>query len=216
MAIFNRITTTISSALDRAVGSIENHDALLQASIEQIRRKNAAVKARLNRVRSDIRRLDKKSEDLNKQAVLWAERAMVSDIEEAVALQCVKRRKDCLAEVEALEASRRQIQQVEERLASNIEQIEKRICDLQQRRTVMRSRQAAADASRLSDKLEQGCGITDIDDTIERWDAQILESEVQCETHLRGDELERRFSVEEETAELRAELAALRQSQGEA
>lgn len=216
MKIFNRITTTIGSALDRAVGSIENHDALLQASIEQIRRKNAEVKARLNRVRSDIVRLDRKGKELNKQSALWAERAMASDADESIAIQCMKRRKECLEQIEALEVSRRQLKEVEERLATNVAQIEKRVGELQQRRSVMRSRQAAADACKLSDTLEQGCCVTDIDDTIERWDAQILESEVHCEVYSPGDELERQFSTEEEQASLRAELAALRNSQGEA
>ena len=215
MKIFSRLTTSINAAFDRAVGSIENHEAVLQASIDQIRRKNAEVKARLNRVRSDAGRMERKLHELSQQASLWEQRATATDTEQGAALECVKRRKQCLQQADALRVSRQQLHEVEERLVNNIEQIDKRLNELQQQRTVMRSRQAAAEACRLSDAVHDGCRVVDIDETLERWDALILDTEAHYNVATPIDELERQFVAEEDKQALMAELDALKQSQGE-
>ena len=210
MRIFTRLTTSLSAAFDRAVGSIENHDAVIQSSIVQIRRKSAEVKARLKRVRSDAVRMEEKMVRLQEQANRWAERATASDTEKNLALECVQRRKHCLEQVQHLQQSRDQLREVEQRLSDNIEQIDKRLHSLQQQRSVMRSRQAAADACRVSENLFDACGVVDIDETLERWDAQIMDVEMNYESISPIDDIERRFIEDEDKVALEAELAALK------
>lgn len=209
MTIFTRLTTSISAAFDRAVGSIENHDAVIQSSIGQIRKKSAEVKARLKRVRSDGLRMEEKIVRLEEQARRWEERATATGTEKNLALECVQRRKNCLEQAQHLRRSREQLREVEQRLSDNTEQIDKRLQSLQQQRSVMRSRQAAADACRVSENLFDACGVIDIDETLERWDAQIMDVEMHYESVSPIDDIERRFIEDEDKASLEAELAAL-------
>ena len=210
MKFISRISTSITSCLDRAVGSIENHDAIVEASIKQIRGKAGEVKARYKRVQSDAARMEKKIAELDKQATLWAERATHTDTEESLALECVQRRKNCLEQRAQLKDSREQLRGVEARLQDNVERIEKRLRELQNQRSVMRSRQAAAEACKTSETLYQGCAIADIDETLERWDAQIMGTEITYDISDPVDDIERQFVADEDRASLAAELAALK------
>lgn len=210
MRFISRISTSITAALDRAVGSIENHDAIVEASIHQIRTKAGEVKARHKRVQADAVRMEGKIRELDKQATLWAERATAPDTEEALALECVQRRKNCLEQRAQLSDSREQLRSIEARLKDNVERIEKRLRELQQQRSVMRSRQAAAEACKTSETLYQGCVIADIDETLERWDAQIMGAEITHDVADPIDDLERNFVAEEDRASLAAELELLK------
>ena len=50
MSIFKRLSATVVSSLDRVVGEIENNDAVIQASLTELRKKIAAAKVRLSHV----------------------------------------------------------------------------------------------------------------------------------------------------------------------
>jgi len=212
MRIISRISTSISAALDRAVGSMENHDAIVEASIHQIRAKAGEVKARFKRVQSDAARMEEKIQGLDKQVELWAERAIAPHTNEITALECMQRRKNCQEQRAQLADSREQLRSVEARLRDNVERIEKRLRELQQQRSVMRSRQAAAEACKTRETLYQGCVIADIDETLERWDAQIMGAEITHEVTDPIDTLERQFVAEEDRASLAAELEAVREA----
>ena len=49
MSIFKRLSATLVTSIDRVVGEIENHDAVIQASINDIRKKVAEAKVRLGK-----------------------------------------------------------------------------------------------------------------------------------------------------------------------
>ena len=163
-------------------------------------------------MQADAARMEAKLTELNKQAALWAERAIAPETEETLALECVQRRKNCLEQCTQLHESREQLRGIEARLKENVERIEKRLRELQQQRSVMRSRQAAAEACKTSETLYQGCVIADIDETLERWDAQIMGAEMTHDVADPVDELERKFVADEDKASLALELAALRQN----
>ena len=212
MRIINRISTSITAALDRAVGSIENHDAVIEASISEIKRAGGELRARLNRVRADAARMEEKIAGLERNVQLWADRAVAASTSEEVALECIQRRGDCRQQAAQLSVSLKQLRSVEQRLVQNAEQIDQRLRELQQQRSLMRSRPAAAEACRTTELIYHGCGVTDIDRTLERWDAQIIGIESTNDVGDPADELERRFVAEEDRAALLAELETLKKA----
>ena len=48
MKLIKRLSTSITATLDSAVGQLENHDAIVEASIKQTRQSVAKTKARIN------------------------------------------------------------------------------------------------------------------------------------------------------------------------
>ena len=142
MSFFKRITTTVAANVDSAVASMENHDAVVEASLNEMRRASAKAKARLNRVTNDGIRLRRKFADLQTTEARWIERAkQYANDDEAKALECLRRKKDCERHLSSCEETIAQHAELESRLNLSIEKIDKRYQDLEQTRTMMRTHQ---------------------------------------------------------------------------
>ncbi len=210
MRIISRISTTLSAALDRAVGSIENHDAVLEAAFNELQRTAGGARARKKRIHTDGERMSEKIRTLEKDIELWAKRAVESAENEDLALECLQRRRDCQRQISQLVTSREQLKAVEQRLNKSIEQVDQRMRELHQQRNVMRSRQSAAEASVATKTIVRDSVVNDIDRTLERWDAQLLGIEASDDFDEDDDGFERHFIAEEDRAALRAELELLK------
>ncbi|MGR8918698.1 MAG: PspA/IM30 family protein [Gammaproteobacteria bacterium] len=210
MQIFTRISTSLSAAIERAVGAMENHDAVVEASTREVRRAAGEARARLKRVRNEAHRMEQKIETLTEAQATWARRAVGDGVDEATALECLRRRRDAERQVASLQSALAQQQEIDERLGANIERLEQRLGELQRQRSVMRSREAAAEALRATEAASATGVFTDVDDTLERWEARIAEAEMGLDLSDPADALERRFLAEEERASLRAELDRLK------
>ena len=152
MGFFKRITATVAANVDSAVASMENHDAVVEASLNDMRRASAKAKARLLRVTNDGVRLRRKFADLQTAEARWVERAkQYANDDEAKALECLRRKKDCERHLSSCEETIQQHTELESRLKISIEKIDNRYQDLEQTRTMMRTRQSAADAYRTSE-----------------------------------------------------------------
>lgn len=211
MSFFKRISATVFARVDESIRQIENHDAVISAAICETRHKAAQAKVRLNRVRADGERLHTRLSDLKASEEKWTQRAREQgDADEETALVCLRRRRDCQQQIRVLEASVEKHQHVESRLIADMEKLEQRVTKITQQRNLMRSRHSAAEVNRCLQEIE-GLGQIDIDDTFERWEMQITEQEFSAGEISLGDDLERRFLDEEERAELKVELKAIKQ-----
>ena len=54
MKLIKRLSTTLSATLDSAVGQLENHDAIVEATIKQTRQSVAKTKARINTLKQQL------------------------------------------------------------------------------------------------------------------------------------------------------------------
>lgn len=210
MKILTRLSTSISAAVDRAVTGIENHDAVIEAAINDIRRNAGEARARLNRLRNETRRLDERRGNLRTQAAQWASRATQQAIEEDVALECVRRKRACERQAADLDTQIAEQEALQERVAANIEQIETQLTDLKRKRTLLRSREAVAETETRTSALAASEHGLDIQDTLERWEAKIAGAEIEMSVMEAPDALERRFEQDEQRMSLAAELAELR------
>ena len=57
MSLIRRISTSITSSVDRAVSRVENHDAIVNAALRDTQQAAARSRVRLERVRKDGRAL---------------------------------------------------------------------------------------------------------------------------------------------------------------
>lgn len=215
MSLIRRISTTISSSVDRAVSRVENHDAIINAALRETQSAAARSRVRLNRVRKDGQSLKTRRASLLQAAERWAERAKrIAAEDEAKALECLRRRKDCETQLRHLDDSIARHDELEARIAEQVKKIEERIGEVAQQRNMMRSRQSVADAMRAINNIE-GVSCSEIDDTFDRWEINLGETEVLINATSTADPLESAFQAEEDTAELRAELQELLQADRE-
>ena len=216
MSLIRRISTTISSSVDRAVSKVENHDAIINAALRDTQQAAARSRVRLNRVQKDGHNLKTLRAALQQASLRWTERAKtVAGDDEAKALECLRRRNDCETQLRHLDDSIAKHDELEERISSQVKKIEQRVGEVAQQRNLMRSRQSVADAMRTINNVE-GISYGEIEDTFDRWEINLGETEILTNTTTTVDPLESAFQAEEDTAELRAELEALLSSDREA
>ena len=212
MSLIRRLSTTISSSVDRAVSRVENHDAIINAALRETQFAAARSRVRLNRVRKDGQSLKTRRASLLQATERWAERAKkIAAEDETKALECLRRRKDCETQLRHLDDSIARHDELEARIAEQVKKIEERIGEVAQQRNMMRSRQSVADAMRAINNIE-GVSCSDIDETFDRWEINLGETEILMNATSTTDPLESAFQAEEDSAELRAELEVLLQA----
>ena len=209
MSLIRRISTSITSSVDRAVSKVENHDAIINAALRDTQQAAARARVRLERVRKDGRQLTERKAGLEQAVVRWAERAKsVAAENEAKALECLRRRRECEQQLEYVVDAIRKHEELETRIAGQVKKIEARIGEVAQQRNMMRSRQSVADAMRTISSVE-GISYGEVEETFDRWETNLGETEVMMGAMSNSDPLETEFLAEEDADELRAELALL-------
>ena len=178
MSLIRRISTSISSSVDRAVSKVENHDAIINAALRDTQQAAARSRVRLERVRKDGHNLKERHANLQQAVSRWTERAKsIAADDEAKALECLRRRKDSEHQLRNLEISIAKHEELEARVSEQVTKIEARIGEVAQQRNMMRSRQSVADAMRTINNIE-GVSYGEIEDTFDRWEINLGETEV--------------------------------------
>ncbi len=208
MSLFKRISTTVSTTVERAVNKVENHDAIINAALRETQTAAARSRVRLARVRKDGEGLKSRRKELKTAVSQWTERARdAAERDERKALECLRRKNECETRLAALEDSIDKHNLLESQVADNLKKIEGRIGEVSHQRNMMRSRQSVAEAMRVINNIE-GVSYGEIEDTFDRWEINLGETEVLMGPAVE-DPLEAEFLEAEDEAELRAELAAL-------
>ena len=209
MSLIKRITATFTSSVDRAVRKVENHDAVIDAALKETQTAAARTRVRLARVQKDGDGLKRRHAELQQSAQRWAERAKsVASEDETKALECLRRRKECDHQVRNIEEALENHRTLEERVTDNLKKIEARITEVSQQRNMMRSRQSVAEAMRVINNIDSVSN-GEIEETFDRWEINLGESEIMFGSGATADRLETTFLADEDDAALRAELADL-------
>ena len=209
MSLIQRISATLTSSVDRAVSRVENHDAIINAALKDTRRAAARSRVRLERVRRDGNALKARYRELETATTRWSERARsIGAEDETKALECLRRRRECLKQIENLKESIASHDELEQRISEQVKNIEERIKEVTEQRNMMRSRQSVAEAMHAMNSVQGGSAI-DIEDTFDRWEINLGETEILFGTTHTSDPLDTQFLEEEDKAELRAELEDL-------
>ncbi|MCH2547682.1 MAG: PspA/IM30 family protein [Alphaproteobacteria bacterium] len=209
MRLFTRISATVSSKLEDMVAHVENHDAIIAATLRETRAAVAKSRVRLERVRKDGQALRQRMETLIEQEKLWTDRARsVAASDEAKALECVARRNQCREQIEQTIKTLAHHDQLENQVAENVQRMEQRLTTIAQQQNMMRSRQSTAEAIRVVSQIE-GNTASGIEDTFDRWEMLITETEYangyNSESSI--DVMENAFLKQESNDSLKEELA---------
>ena len=211
--LFRRISTSFFSGIDYVVGEIENHEALINATIAEQKKRIATAKVQLARLETNERKVAEKIAELKTNENRWKDRALISsERDEKRALQCLQRRKNLHTQINQLTKTQKEYEQGISRMRADIEKCEVNIRSLSQRHELMRAREtsvkALSNTAFTSDALFE-----DIENSFDRWEIKIAQNEVglNCDTLLDNnvDDLEQDFIDQENETELKAELEEL-------
>ncbi len=209
MSIFKRLSATVAARVDQVVGEIENHDAVAQATIKDMRMKVAEAKVRLVQLRREAERIEKQKIDQEENAERWRKRAVeVAATDENKALDCVNRRRHCQSQIELLTQSQVRYQQGVDKLTRDINIAEQRLAEVQQRASLMRARQSTSSALNATSGSNVDVAHL-LEDTFDRWEINITQAELAVDNNPLVDPVEHEFIKTEEKEALREELASM-------
>lgn len=202
-------TAALIARIDGMATRIENHEALAQSAIQDVRRASARARIQLRRVRGDGERLRGQLEETRQAEVAWRDRARrKAEADESAALECLRRAREAAQRAGALAHRLEEHERLEAELGGDVARIQERLSRLEEHRHVLSARQSRADAFATIGNDE--VGFCDVETLFDRWDVKISEREMSSGHEALGDAFEHRLSREEEEAELRDELDALR------
>ena len=214
MNLFKRFTATFSGSLEQAVAHIENHDAVVEVALRDTRKAAAKAKVRLARVQRDGRELDMRKGELEAAVEQWTARAKnAAKDDEEKALNCLQRRNQSQ---KALEATNRAIADHAARegdLTQAVQRIEERLREIESTRNLLRTRQSAAEANKSVAKLTVS-DCYQVDDVLERWEMNILETEYAAPSTSTTDAFESDFVEQEARDDLKSQLDDLMNDTG--
>jgi phage shock protein A len=207
MKLIKRLSTSLTATLDSAVAQLENHDAIVEASIKQTRQAVAKTKARINTLRQQQSAYQNQLKEAREQFDLWTERATtLATTDQAKALQCVARRNQCEADIGRLSYSEKQQGDLVRDVSANLHTLQKKLDEMTQKHNLMRSRQTVADVNRAMSNVR-----TDetLNDTFERWESVVLEHEFAVSDACAGDMLDIELTRQEDETNLLAQLDSI-------
>ena len=209
MSLFKRLSATFVSRIDQVVGEIENHEAVIQASLTEMNKKVVGAKVRLTQVRKEGQRIQQQILQQQENAKLWRQRAVNNAKEdEGKALDCLSHARLCEHKTEKLQEARKQYNATADKLAEDIETSEQRLGETKQKLTLMRARHSTNQALSATNKANENAEDL-LEESFERWEISIGETELSFNEMDSSDSLERDFLAKEKQEELRNELASL-------
>lgn len=209
MKLIKRLSTSITATLDSAVGQLENHDAIVEASIKQTRQAVAKTRARINTLRQQHQAYQAQLKEAKEQFDLWTQRAAsLATSDQAKALQCVTRRNQCEADIGRLSYSEKQQADLVRDVTANLQTLQTKLDQMTQKHNLMRSRQTVADVNRA---VAYASTDDTLSDTFERWESTVLEHEFAVSDACSRDSLDVELTRAEDEADLLAQLAIISQ-----
>jgi phage shock protein A len=213
MSVIKRLSATLSASVDKWVGEIENHDAVIEAAIHDARQSTAKAKVRLDRLQREGEQMQDRLNRLVNEAARWRRRAIsVADEDVEKALACLQRQHDCEEQVRAAQKTINQHQDARTKLAEQVRQAESRLQEMIHNRNNLRARESVADAAKSLARFDAIDSI-DSEATFERWESRLTAQEMVFDHDPMIDPLEQGFIQEETREHLLAELQQLTQEE---
>jgi len=210
MSLFTRITATVAASVDNAVSRVEDHNAIVEASLAQTRRAASSARVRLARVQKDHLTLRARREQLSAEIVTWTGRAKRCADDENRAIDCLARRKECREEVKRIDQRLADHAELENSLGEQVKRIQTRLRDINEQRNLLRTRESVAEANKIIESLDLN-DTSNIERTFDRWEERIGEAELFYGSSVSHDPLESAFENDEARQELLTELEKIKE-----
>ena len=214
MKAIRRLTTSIVTSFESMISQVENHEALVESAIREVKETAARAQGQIVRVRKDGAAMKNRITELQQQITLWGDRAAkAATLDRQKAIECLRRRKRL--EQEHADLSKQVVEhaKLERQLADDLGVIEEKLSRLKVQRNLLRTRQTRAEALGTLHQDDSRI-ISELDDVFDRWESKVSEYEYLANCGgTQKDEIEEQFTREESNEELSHELDELLKTQ---
>ena len=208
-----RLRASISAGIEEVVGKLENHEAVADCLLQDLRSDTAQIRVQQNRVDSQAERTAEQLREAEADEARWNQRALaLAESDEPKALQCLERAQHSHKLAETLSQQLHAHQTTIDELGATIVEMESKLADLTLKRATLSSRELRAGSSRTA----AGCQNVDTANQLfDRWEASVMTDEYVGELRITGghvvtDVLDREFSAVENQTLLKEKLQALK------
>lgn len=213
-----RLAASISAGIEEVVTKLENHEAVADCMLEDLRRGVAQIRVQQSRIDAQAKRTAKQLAATEADEQRWNERALqLADTDENKALQCVQRAEHSAKSAANLREQLTAHQATVDELGARIIEMEAKLSELTLKRATLSSRELRARTGRTALNPE---GLDSANQLFERWETSVMTEEYAGGLDTLGgniatDVLEREFSEAENQAALKARLAELKAGKSE-
>ncbi|PVV08238.1 MAG: hypothetical protein B6D72_16900 [gamma proteobacterium symbiont of Ctena orbiculata] len=217
VSLFRRLTVSFRSHLDEAVSRIENHDAVIDAALQESRDAIARLKLQQSQVNRKIDATNKQLDALHHDLENWVRRAKnLANSDESQAIACLERRDRCAEQIDQLQQQQEEYSDMAFRLANNLKQLEQKLISDEQRLQEFRGRDLSTKAENMMQ--HNACfKSVDLEQAFDRWELAINRNQMQYPVidpaASNIDTLEERMQREERLAAHKAELEKLKEDE---
>lgn len=206
MAIFRKLSASLTATMESLVGQMQNHQALVEQTIREVSQAASAAKIHLRKVRNEAKQTRDKISELEDGIAKWTERAKASaDGDKEVAINCLERKRELEQRIDSLRTRLVDLTSVEAKMTEDSIKIEKQLGELKTKRSqlVLKEKSAQVDSA-VNGAFE--ARLADVQDVFDSWEVSLG----QFESLPASDSLEEQFESAERRKLLEAELNQLR------
>lgn len=176
-----RLVASISASFDDLVSKIENHEAVAEVTLQDIRTAAAKIRTQLNITRQRLEYLHNQENTLQQDCERWQLRAVqCGEQERERALRCVQALEHCEQQKKALQQQIQENARLQEELIRHLNHVEQRLADLQLKRDSLTARSACNQVTRHAERALPG---SDPDKIFARWEESIIADEYLTQRH---------------------------------
>jgi len=194
------------------IDQIENHEAVAQSVLDDIRESIAKVRFQVKRIEHETRGLEKKLGETLEEEAKWKDRALkLEATDRARAIDCVQRLKQTRIKIDE---TRRQIQEHQtlgRQLTDQLRQIEAKYEEFRRKQSLLAGRESRGEALQQMAGIEPGACANNVFD---RWERKVMRNEAHSECLLDApDSLAQEFQEQEDRADLELMLEEMKKKE---
>ncbi len=209
-----RLIASFGASFENFVSKVENHEAVADCVIADVRAAAAKLRVQINRIQQQLQRMGGERDKLLAEQNRWRQRSLkLADSDEQRSLQCVRQFRLSNDRLQQVEHQLAEYRAMNTRLQKILADVERRLEQLQLRKTALSSRSARA--SVLADT--QRCDdLEAMERVFERWETAVLEDEYREGLFdEQVDSFEQAFLDREELDDLRATFDSFKHAAGD-
>jgi phage shock protein A len=207
MSLIKRLSVSLFSKVESIVGEIENHEALIQATINEQREKIAHAKVQLAKLQRQEQRVQQQVDELNTKEISWTKRAtQAAKTDEARAMACLQQRQIVRSEIQKLSNVQQAYQNAANKMAKDMSRCNDELSTISQKYELLQARKSSSEA--LSAAHDSRTTVCEISNSFDQWEVQINHQEMIVDSEPM-EPLEQDYLKAEQEEQLRAELNLL-------
>lgn len=204
---FRRIVTSISASIDDWISKVENHEAVADCAIGEVRQAAAKIRGQLNTVCSRHQHQQREQARLNEECVRWRNRAIAcKDSDEEKALRCMQSMHTCKAQLAGVDQQVQESVRLIHELKQHLSEVELKLHELQGKRDSLSARAARNKVAVSSQRCHSE---SKTEGVFARWEENVVADEYVSAPLCPTGDLEWAFLASESREALKAELEAL-------